>query len=166
MKPIRTVPAGSPIGRERCWAPSMLHLHFHYYLYHKLLYNPTILLKAEGDVFTHQHVVIVVIHWCSDAGFCQLCVHLVIWEACLSGCGMFWTLCWRVDFVLASNRSQRNTSPSGGGKSLCWRMIYKEGVNPFSSLLSASFHPHSPVTPSDRGIHSQVSHLCVCVCGL
>lgn len=129
-------------------------------------YNHTILLKAEGNVFTHQHVVIVVIHWCND---CKFCVHQVIWKACLSGCGMFWTLCWRVDFVLASNRSQRNTSPSGGGKSPSWRMIYKEGANLSSSLQSSGFHPHSPVTPSDRGIHSQVSHLtavCVCVCGL
>ncbi|KAG1956039.1 mitochondrial uncoupling protein 2 isoform a [Pimephales promelas] len=62
-----------------------------------------------------------------------------------------------VDFVLASNRSQRNTSPSGGGKSPSWRMIYKEGANPSSSLHSAGFHPHSPVTPSDRKSLAAVS---------
>uniref|UniRef100_A0A671LAB3 Dicarboxylate carrier UCP2 n=1 Tax=Sinocyclocheilus anshuiensis TaxID=1608454 RepID=A0A671LAB3_9TELE len=60
-----------------------------------------------------------------------------------------WTLCWRVDFVLASNVSQRKRRR----KSPSWRTIYKEGQDVSSSLQSSSRHP---VTPSDRGSQSQV----------
>lgn len=129
-----------------------------------------VLLKAEINVFTLKPVgshslmlcmlmcMLMTETSCNDSSMkfsTALCSPSYL-EACLSGCGMFWTLCLRVDFVLASNLSQRNTSLSRGKKQ-SWIMIYKEGPRVSSSLQSASFHPHSPVTPSDRGTHSQVS---------